>query len=94
LSEVVLTVVSDDRAMKDIFTGGLLRRAKGRLFINCATVTPSVHAWVEQKAEKAKAQSLEACMASSITQAREGTLYLMCGGRWRRLNGRGLCWKN
>jgi 3-hydroxyisobutyrate dehydrogenase len=81
LSEVVLTVVSDDRAMKDIFTGGLLRRAKGRLFINCATVSPSVHGWVEQKAEKAKAQSLEACMASSITQAREGTLYLMCGGR-------------
>lgn len=81
LSEVVVTVVSDDRAMKDIFKGGLLRRAKGRLFINCATVTPSVHAWVEQKAEKAKAQSLEACMASSITQAREGTLYLMCGGR-------------
>jgi 3-hydroxyisobutyrate dehydrogenase-like beta-hydroxyacid dehydrogenase len=25
-------------------------------------------------------QSLEACMASSITQAREGSLYLMCGG--------------
>jgi 3-hydroxyisobutyrate dehydrogenase len=80
-SEVVLTVVSDDRAMKQIFTGGLLRRAKGRLFINCATVTPSVHAWVEHRADKAKAQSLEACMASSIPQAREGTLYLMCGGR-------------
>ena len=31
-------------------------------------------------AELAGAQSLEACMASSITQAREGTLYLMCGG--------------
>src|SRR5437762_13006069 len=31
-------------------------------------------------AEKAGAQSLEACMASSITQAREGKLYLMCGG--------------
>ena len=25
--------------------------------------------------------SLEGCMASSITQAREGTLYLMCGGK-------------
>jgi 3-hydroxyisobutyrate dehydrogenase len=81
LSTVVLTVVSDDAAMKQIFRGGLLRQAKDRLFINCATVTPSVHVWVEQQAEKAKAQSLEACMASSITQAREGTLYLMCGGR-------------
>jgi len=29
---------------------------------------------------KPGAQSLEACVASSITQAREGKLYLMCGG--------------
>jgi len=29
---------------------------------------------------ESRAQSLEACMASSITQAREGKLYLMCGG--------------
>jgi 3-hydroxyisobutyrate dehydrogenase len=81
LSNAVITVVTDDQAMKKIFNGGLLSRAKGRLFINCATVTPEIHAWVEAKAEKAGAQSLEACMASSITQAREGSLYLMCGGK-------------
>jgi len=33
------------------------------------------------EAEKAGAQALEACMASSITQARQGSLYLMCGGK-------------
>ena len=81
LSDVVFTVVSDDAAMKSIYRGGLLRRAKGRLFINCATVTPAIHVWVEQKCEAKGAQSLEACMASSITQAREGSLYLMCGGK-------------
>jgi 3-hydroxyisobutyrate dehydrogenase len=82
LSDVIITVVPDDKAMKKIFgEAGLLAWAQGRLFINCATVTPSLHAWVEQKAEKGGAQALEACMASSITQAREGTLYLMCGGR-------------
>jgi 3-hydroxyisobutyrate dehydrogenase len=81
LSDVVITVVSDDKAMRTIFTGGLLRRAKGKLFINCATLTPDVHVWVEGKAAKAGADSLEACMASSITQARQGTLYLMSGGR-------------
>jgi 3-hydroxyisobutyrate dehydrogenase len=36
---------------------------------------------VEKRAEKAGAQTLEACMASSINQALEGTLYLMCGGK-------------
>jgi 3-hydroxyisobutyrate dehydrogenase len=81
LSEVVITVVTDDKAMKSIFTGGLLSRARGKLFINCATVTPEVHVWLEAKAEKAGAESLEACMASSITQARAGSLYLMCGGK-------------
>ncbi len=80
LSDVIITVVTDDKAMKAIFNGGLLSRSKGKLFINCATITPDVHVWVEGKATKAGAQSLEACMASSITQAREGTLYLMCGG--------------
>src|SRR3989440_4545123 len=81
LSDVIITVVTDDKAMKNIYNGGLLSRARGKLFINCATITPEVHAWVEGKAEKAGAQSLEASMASSITQAREGTLYLMCGGK-------------
>src|SRR6266850_825368 len=81
LSDVIITVVTDDKAMKNIYNGGLLGRSKGKLFINCATVSPEVHVWVEAKAEKAGAQSLEACMASSITQAREGSLYLMCGGK-------------
>jgi 3-hydroxyisobutyrate dehydrogenase len=81
LSDVIFTVVTDDKAMKQIFTKGLLSRARGKLFINCATISPEVHVWVEAKAEKAGAQSLEGCMASSILQARQGTLYLMCGGK-------------
>jgi 3-hydroxyisobutyrate dehydrogenase len=81
LADVVITVVSDDRAMKRIYAGGLLSGAKGKLFINCTTVTPAIHVWVEQKCHARGAESLEACMASSITQARQGTLYLMCGGK-------------
>jgi 3-hydroxyisobutyrate dehydrogenase len=81
LSDVIITVVSDDKAMKQIYGKGLLTRAKGKLFVNCATVTPAIHKWVEQKCESKGAQSMEACMASSITQAREGTLYLICGGK-------------
>ena len=80
-SDVIITVVTDDKAMKKIYNGGLLSRAKGKLFINCATISPDVHKWVEEKVEGADAQSLEACMASSITQARQGSLYLMCGGK-------------
>ena len=81
LSDVIITVVTDDKAMKSIFGGGLLSRAKGKVFINCATVSPATHVWVEQKCEAKGAHSLEACMASSINQARSGTLYLMLGGK-------------
>ncbi len=83
LSDVVITVVTDDAAMRGIFTDkkdNLLLGAQGRVFINCATVSPKAHVEVGKLAKKAGAQSLEACMASSITQARAGTLYLMCGG--------------
>ena len=81
LADVVITVVSDDRAMKRIFTGGLLSGAKGKLFLNCATVTPAIHEWVAQKCHAESADSLEVCMASSLTQARQGTLCLICGGK-------------
>ena len=83
-SDVIITVVTDDAAMYQIFSesgDSLLIGAEGRVFINCATITPQVHVDVEALAESAGANSLEACMASSITQARDGTLYLMCGGR-------------
>ena len=85
LSDIIITVVTDDKAMRGIFQppakgDSLLTDAAGRLFINCATVSPDVHVEVEKAAKKARAASLEACMASSITQARQGTLYLMLGG--------------
>jgi 3-hydroxyisobutyrate dehydrogenase-like beta-hydroxyacid dehydrogenase len=81
-ADVIFTVVSDDSAMRSIFSGddNLLINARGKLFINCATISPAVHQEVEALARKAGAETLEACMASSITQAREGSLYLMCGG--------------
>jgi 3-hydroxyisobutyrate dehydrogenase len=82
-SDVIITVVTDDAAMFSIFAesgDSLLTNATGKIFINCATITPDTHVQVEAKAKAAGASSLEACMASSIPQALEGTLYLMCGG--------------
>ena len=84
-SNTVITVVSDDRAMKGLFDkqdpASLLAHAPDRLFINCATVSPFIHEEIERLAEGQGGHSLEACMASSIPQAREGTLYLMCAGK-------------
>ena len=82
-AEVILTVVSDDEAMRALFlTPGdsLLSGAAGKLFVNCATLSPGLQMEVAAAAEAAGAMAVEACMASSITQARQGTLYLMLGG--------------
>src|SRR5256886_13613114 len=82
-SDVIFTVVTDDNAVRQIFTGAgdnLLVNAGGKLFINCETISPGVEIDIEKLAHQAGAESLEACMASSITQARDGKLYLMCGG--------------
>ena len=83
LADVVITVVTDDKSMEAIFGlkgDSLLQGAAGRVFINCATVSPATHVEIEKRAREVKAASLEACMASSINQARAGTLYLMVGG--------------
>ena len=83
-TDYIITVVTDDKAMLSIFGArgdSLLLGAKGKTFINCATVAPATHVEVEKRAAKVKAATLEGCMASSITQARDGTLYLMCGGK-------------
>ena len=83
LSDLIITVVTDDQAMLKIFgdkKDNLLKSAKGKVFVNCATVSPKTHVEVEKRCKKAGAASLEGCMASSINQARQGTLYLMCAG--------------
>ena len=82
-SDVVVTVVTDDDAMRGIYaTDGdsLLSGAAGKIFINAATITPDVHVDVDELVDDAGGRAIEACMASSIPQARNGELYLMCAG--------------
>lgn len=82
-ADVIFTVVSNDAAMREIFFAegdSLLKAAEGRIFLNCATLSPGIHREVAEAAKAAGAECLEAAMASSISHAREGKLYLMIGG--------------
>jgi 3-hydroxyisobutyrate dehydrogenase len=83
LADIIFTVVTNDAAMCSIYfhpQDSLLKEATGRVFINCATLSPAIHREVEAAAQAAGAHALEACMASSISHAREGKLYFMIGG--------------
>ncbi len=82
-ADVIFTVITNDAAMRSIYFGAgdnLLTGAAGKIFINCATLSPAMFREVYDAAKQAGADSLEACMASSISHAREGKLYLMLGG--------------
>jgi 3-hydroxyisobutyrate dehydrogenase len=83
LSDVIFTVVTDDAAMREIYFGpeNLFSECSGKLFINCATVSPQVHVELETRGRELGAEVLEAPMASSMTHAREGKLYMMLGGK-------------
>jgi 3-hydroxyisobutyrate dehydrogenase len=75
--------VTNDAAMRAIFLAegdGLLTAAAGKTFINCATLSPGIHREIYEAGKVAGADVMEGAMASSISHAREGKLYLMVGG--------------
>lgn len=83
LADVVFTVVNNDAAMRNIFLenkDNLLQASAGTTFINCATVSDQVQKEIDTAARALGAASLEGAMASSISQAREGSLFLIIGG--------------
>jgi 3-hydroxyisobutyrate dehydrogenase len=82
LAEVIFTIVTDDAATRSIYFGqdNLFADARGKYFVNCATVSPAIHVEVEAAGAEHGAHVLEAPLASSIPQAREGKLYMMLAG--------------
>src|SRR5438045_8244837 len=57
-SNVIFTVVTDDNAMRQIFGGtgdNLLVNARGKPFINCATISPQVHVDIERLRHESRA---------------------------------------
>src|SRR5437773_12440953 len=53
-SDVIFTVASDDKAMRNIFSGtgdNLRVNARGKLFINCAAMSPHTRVDLEKVAE-------------------------------------------
>ena len=82
-ADIIITVITNDDAMRAIYFAdgdNLLQGAAGKTFINCATLSPGAHKEAYDGGKKVGAEVLEGAMASSISHAREGNLYLMIGG--------------
>ena len=82
-NDVVIIMVSDDKAIKDIFYGddGLLgAKTSGKVIINMSTVSPAISKEVGAKCLEQGNHYLDAPVSGSVKQAQEGSLVVMVGG--------------
>jgi 3-hydroxyisobutyrate dehydrogenase-like beta-hydroxyacid dehydrogenase len=82
-SDIVLTILTDDRAVEQVFLGphGLLAgEVGGRLFVEMSTIrTMTIHA-LRPQVERCGARLLDAPVSGTLEPARQGQLLVLVGG--------------
>lgn len=82
-NEIILVMVSDDNAVKEIFNSenGLLRGdVTGKLFINVSTVAPATSQFIDESCKAKGAAFVDAPVSGSVKPAQDGTLIFLVGG--------------
>src|SRR5882757_8102763 len=82
-TEVILIMVSNDQAIREIFTGdhGLLNaKTTGKIIINMSTVSPGISKEMASLCKEQHSHYLDAPVSGSVKQAEEGQLVIMVGG--------------
>ena len=82
LADVIITVVTDEKAFPDIYEGpnGLLAGDKGKLFVEMSTVAPPAHEALEKVVKAAGGRFIECPVSGSVAVAREGRCLGFAGG--------------
>lgn len=81
--DVLFTMVSDDEAVKAIYTGAdgvLSARVSGKLAIDMSTIAPETSRFLAEQAKKAGLRFLDATVSGSVGPAKEAQLVIMVGG--------------
>ncbi|MBY0053648.1 NAD(P)-dependent oxidoreductase [Brevibacillus agri] len=81
--DVLFTMVSDDEAVKAIYTGAdgvLSARVSGKLAIDMSTIAPETSRFLAEQAKKAGLRFLDAPVSGSVGPAKEAQLVIMVGG--------------
>ena len=82
-TEVILIMVSNDQAIREIFTGDLGRlnaKTTGKVIINMSTVSPGISKEMASLCKEQHSHYLDAPVSGSVKQAEEGQLVIMVGG--------------
>jgi 3-hydroxyisobutyrate dehydrogenase len=83
LSDIVLTIVTDEKVFPQIYEGpsGLLAGGpEGTLFVEMSTVAPPAHAALEKTVKAAGGRFIECPVGGSVAVAREGRCLGFAGG--------------
>lgn len=82
-SDVIVIMVTDDKAIRDIFDGedGLLAAdGSGKVIINMSTVSPTISKEMAQRCQEHGLSYLDAPVSGSVKQAETAQLVIMVGG--------------
>lgn len=82
--EVIITMVTDDAAVRELFTGeeGLLAAGvEGRILINMSTVSPLISKELAVLCRQQNNDYLDAPVSGSVKQAQDAQLVIMAGGK-------------
>jgi 3-hydroxyisobutyrate dehydrogenase-like beta-hydroxyacid dehydrogenase len=80
--DVVLTVLTDDRAVESVYCGpdGLLEDGDGVVFVECSTVRTATVARLHERVRHGGGRLVDAPLAGPPAAARAGRLMVMAGG--------------
>ncbi|WP_445487841.1 NAD(P)-dependent oxidoreductase [Niallia sp. 03133] len=81
-SDVIFTMVSDDAAVKSLYSENNLFElaGSGKVFIDMSTVSPKTSKELFAAAKKADIAFLDAPVSGSVQPAKDGTLIVLAGG--------------
>lgn len=83
-ADITITMLSQDHAVREVLLGknGVIEGiTAGKLVIDCSTVAPGTSRELYREFEKKGTDFLDAPVTGSVSQAEDGTLVFMVGGR-------------
>jgi 3-hydroxyisobutyrate dehydrogenase len=79
-SSIIFTMVSDDKAVKEVYSELLEHSPSGKIFVDMSTVSPETSRYVAQLCGNNQNYFIDAPVSGSVKPAEEGTLIIMAGG--------------
>jgi 3-hydroxyisobutyrate dehydrogenase len=79
-SSIIFTMVSDDEAVKEVYSQLLSHSPSGKIFVDMSTVSPQTSRHLAEICNNNRNDFIDAPVSGSVKPAEDGTLIIMAGG--------------